>query len=163
MNQLILAQENTAYGAGGGVSANNRCLGFQPAFRNSETGCIYPSRFADGRPAPIHMIDGLPDEVVVARSATGKVTSVKSSVQSGFTMNGIFYDRDEAARYSRALDQPGNAITTTDSSTSARPLWRTRRPLPESAKPTMRPPVGNSSVISSLCGPRSTAATLPCS
>ena len=99
MNQLILAQENATYGAGGGVSANNRSFGFQPAFRNAETGCIYPSRFADGRPAPIHMIDGLPDELVVARSTTGRAISVRASVQAGFTLDGTFYDRDEAARF----------------------------------------------------------------
>ena len=100
MNQLILAQENVAYRTSGGVSANNRCFGFRPAFRNAETGRVYPSRFADGRLAPVHLIDGLPDEVVVARSHCGKVTSVKDSVQAGFTLNGDFYDRDEAARYS---------------------------------------------------------------
>jgi len=99
MNHLNLEQENMAYRERGGVSADNRCFGFRPAFRNTETGNVYPSRFADGRLAPIHMIDGLPDELVVARSAAGGVISVKDSVQSGFTLNGRFYDRDEAASY----------------------------------------------------------------
>ncbi|MDM0001071.1 hypothetical protein QTI24_20850 [Variovorax sp. J22P240] len=99
MNQLILKEENMAYQGCGGVSADNRCYGFRPAFRNTETGHVYPSRFADGRLAPIHMIGGLPDELVVSRSAAGGVISVKDSVQSGFTLNGRFYDRDEAASY----------------------------------------------------------------
>jgi len=98
MNPSILQQETVAYQASGGVSAGNRPFGFRPAFRNTETGRVYPSRFADGRPAPIHMIDGLPDELVVTRSAAGRITSVKDSVQSGFTLNGCFYDRSEAAR-----------------------------------------------------------------
>lgn len=101
MNQLILEQETIVYQGSGGVSADNRCFGFRPAFRNAETGHVYPSRFADGRLAPIHLIEGLPDELVVARSAAGRVVSVKDSVQSGFTLNGCFYDRDEAARYLR--------------------------------------------------------------
>lgn len=101
MNQLILQQENVAHQGGGGVSADNRCLGFLPAFRNAETGDVYPSRFADGRLAPIHLIDGLPDDLVVARAATGKVISVKDSVQSGFILYGRFYDREQAASYSR--------------------------------------------------------------
>jgi hypothetical protein len=101
MNQLILEQETIVYQGSGGVSADNRCLGFRPAFRNAETGRVYPSRFANGRLAPIHLIEGLPDELVVARSASGRVVSVKDSVQSGFTLNGCFYDRDEAARYLR--------------------------------------------------------------
>jgi hypothetical protein len=103
MNRLILEQETIAYRGSGGVSADNRHFGFRPAFRNTETGRVYPSRFADGRLAPIHMIDGLPDEVVVARSAAGKAISVKDSVQSGFTLNGCFYDRDEAARRVAAI------------------------------------------------------------
>jgi|EndMetStandDraft_7_1072992.scaffolds.fasta_scaffold143379_1 hypothetical protein len=102
MGQLsfqTLRQENIAYEGSGGVSAGNRSLGFRPAFRNLETGHVYPSRFADGRPAPIHMIDGLPDELVVTRSASGKVTAVSDSVQSGFVLDGCFYDRQEAAEY----------------------------------------------------------------
>jgi len=102
MNQSILAHENAVFKGTGGLSANNRSLGFQPAFRNNENGCIYASRFPDGRLAPIHMIDGLPDELVTARSATGRVTSVKASVQAGFTLGGDFYDREQAASYSQA-------------------------------------------------------------
>jgi len=97
MNHSILARENAAFEGSGGVSANNRSFGFRPAFRNNENGCIYASRFADGRLAPIHMIDGLPDELVISRSANGRVTSVKASVQAGFTLNGDFYDREQAA------------------------------------------------------------------
>src|SRR4051794_28811975 len=90
MNAQILRQENVAYEGGGGISAGNRSLGFRPAFRNLETGNVYPSRFADGRPAPVHIIEGLPDELVVARSASGKVTAVSDSVQSGFLLDGCF-------------------------------------------------------------------------
>ncbi|SFM69143.1 hypothetical protein [Variovorax sp. OV329] len=106
MNRSILAQENTVFQGSGGVSANNRPLGFQPAFRNNETGCIYASRFADGRLAPVHVIDGLPEELVLERSAAGRVTSVKSSVQAGFTLRGDFYDREQAASYSQGRLEP---------------------------------------------------------
>jgi hypothetical protein len=99
MTPRILAQETIAYEGSGGTSADNRCFGFRPAFRNAETGNVYPSRFADGRPAPIHLIDGLPDELVVTRSSTGRITSVKASVQSGFILNGCFYDREQAAAF----------------------------------------------------------------
>jgi hypothetical protein len=92
MNPTILQRENIIYEGSGGVSAGNRSLGFRPAFRNLETGSVYPSRFADGRPAPIHVIDGLPGEV-------------RDSVQSGFLLNGCFYDRDEAAEYLRRVSR----------------------------------------------------------
>jgi hypothetical protein len=48
------------------------------------------------------VIDGLPEELVISRSANGRVTSVKASVQAGFTLNGDFYDREQAANYSQA-------------------------------------------------------------
>jgi hypothetical protein len=92
MNPMTLQQENIAHRATGGVSAGNRSFGFRPAFRNTETGSVYPSRLVDGRPAPIHMIDGLPDEV-------------RDSVQSGFLLDGCFYDRDEAAEYLRRVSR----------------------------------------------------------
>jgi len=103
MNSMILEQENIAHQGSGGVSAGNRRVGFRPAFRNRETGRIYPSRFAGGRPAPIHVIDGLPDELVVTRSTAGKVIAVRESVQSGFVLDGCFYDRDEAAEHLRMV------------------------------------------------------------
>jgi len=98
MNQTTLKRETIAYQGSGGVSAESRCLGFRPAFQDAETGCVYASRFADGRLAPFHLIDGLPEEVVAARNAAGKVIRVKDSVISGFTLNDCFYDRDEAAQ-----------------------------------------------------------------
>lgn len=111
MNRSTLVQENAVFHGSGGVSASNRRFGFQPAFRNIETGCIYASRFSDGRLAPVHMIDGLPDEVVTRRSATGKVVRVKDSVQAGFVLDGHFYDREQAATHSARLFECGEAHT----------------------------------------------------
>jgi hypothetical protein len=105
MNSPMLQQENVAYEGSGGISGGNRSLGFRPAFRNLETGNVYPSRFADGRLAPVHTIDGLPDELVVARSASGKVTAVSDSVQSGFLLDGCFYNRQEAAEYLQTISR----------------------------------------------------------
>ena len=99
MNPSILKQEGIAHQGSGGVISEHRSFGFRPAFRNTETGRVYAARFADSRLAPVHMIDGLPDEVVVARSVSGKALSLTSSVQSGFTRNGRFYDHDQAAAY----------------------------------------------------------------
>ena len=59
-----LAQENRQYANTGGVSAINRSQRFIPAFYDTATGRAYRSRFADGRPAPIHLLDGLPESLV---------------------------------------------------------------------------------------------------
>lgn len=79
-----LAQENHKYIDTGGISENNRSQGFVPAFLDSNTGNIYRSRFANGMPAPIHMLSGLPQ-------------TIKNSVVSGFLLEKIFYTREEAA------------------------------------------------------------------
>jgi hypothetical protein len=92
-----LALENAKYRGTGGVSENNRRLSFQPAFVDRETRRIYLSRYPDGRPAPCHLLDGLPSDVVLARGEHGQVRCVKASVVSGFVHDGVFYTRDEAA------------------------------------------------------------------
>ena len=73
-------------------------LGFTPAFFDYATCTIYASRFADGRAAPLHILDGLPAEVVVCRAPDGRVVRMKSTVISGFERNGFFYTRTAAAK-----------------------------------------------------------------
>jgi hypothetical protein len=79
------------------VTAESRPFGFQPAFADRETGAIYLSRFADGRPAPCHLLEGLPDKHVLGRRACGRVATLKPSIVSGFVRDGRFYTREEAA------------------------------------------------------------------
>lgn len=98
INEQSLRQENIQHLGTGGRSEENAGLGFRPAFYDFATQRIYPSLFADGRPAPCHLLDGLPDELVVDRTASGRVTSVKATVISGFVRNGFFFTRTAAAR-----------------------------------------------------------------
>ena len=101
MNTLFsiatLVRENREYRDTGGVSANNRTHQFIPAFCDTATGEAYRSRFADGRPAPIHILDGLPEPLVVERTSTGAVTAAKDTVTAGFLSDGRFYTREQAA------------------------------------------------------------------
>jgi hypothetical protein len=98
MNAARLRSENAALAGTGGVSRGNAGFGFRPAFLDFSTLTIYPSRFADGRPAPFHLLDGLPDEVVADRSVTGRVVAAKATIVSGFERGGFFYTRQAAAR-----------------------------------------------------------------
>ena len=97
MTRISLALETANYRGTGGVSVNNRGLGFQPAFVDRETGTVHLSRFPDGRLAPCHLLDGLPAEIVLARDGRGRVMRVKASLVSGFVHGERFYTRDEAA------------------------------------------------------------------
>jgi hypothetical protein len=102
MTEATLAGENVVHLGTGGRSQENQGSGFKPAFVDTETGIVHPSRFADGRPAPLHLLDGLPDGVVLARSASGRAIEVKASIVGGFSRDGRFYTREEAARAMQA-------------------------------------------------------------
>jgi hypothetical protein len=83
MTELELQLENRRYCGTGGVSSHSRDAGFRPALMDSGTRAVYLSRFADGRMAPFHTLEGLPRELVLGRSASGRVAAIKPSVISG--------------------------------------------------------------------------------
>lgn len=101
MNMLItearLRKENQAFVGTPGVSQENCGNGFIPAFYDMDTGQVEISRFLNGQPAPMHMIEGLPKSWVAARDADCKTTAIKGSVIAGFVREGCFYTRSEAA------------------------------------------------------------------
>lgn len=103
MNEKRLREETRLHAETGSSPANSG-FGFRPAFLDFATQTIYPSRFANGRPAPLHLLDGLPDEVVVIRSPSGRVIAAKATLIAGFERNGYFYTRTAAAR--AAADWP---------------------------------------------------------
>ncbi len=100
LTEQLLLQENECFSNTTGISETNRSLGFQPAFRDNTTGDVYLSRFADGRCAPVHLLVGLPDEVVTRRTPAGEISAIRSSVVSGFVRAGRFFMRAEAAKVS---------------------------------------------------------------
>ncbi len=92
-----LQEENDFYRGKGGISEENRAYGFKPAFYDMETGTAYASQFSNGHEAPMHVLDGLPDEVVLNRHTDGKVAAVRPGIISGFVQRGHFYTREQAA------------------------------------------------------------------
>ena len=75
-----------------------RQYGFRPAFLDFATMQVHPSLFSDGEPAPLHVLDGLPDEAVLQRSPSGRVRAAKATLIAGFERNGFFYTRSAAAK-----------------------------------------------------------------
>ena len=92
------------YDAGNDCAGELAALGFRPAYLDYSTLRIYPSCFGDGRPAPTHVLDALPDEVVVIRSPGGHVMATKMTLVAGYVREGYFYTRDKAV--SLAADMP---------------------------------------------------------
>ena len=103
LTEQTLALDNIRFRGTAGVS-EHRPRGFSPAFMDTETRRVYPSRFADGRLAPIHLLQGLPDEVLIARHSGGR--EVKASVVAGFLFDGRFYTRAEAASHAASRTDP---------------------------------------------------------
>jgi hypothetical protein len=97
LSDRALVDQNAHYQGTGGVSQGNRSAGFVPAFLDTETGEVYISRFANGAPAPIHLLAGLPASVVTKRTTSGGVLEVAASVIAGFVCQGAFYTREQAA------------------------------------------------------------------
>lgn len=93
-----LAKENQAFTGTGGVSKENRSHGFLPAFSDTDTGAVYPSCNQDGTPAAIHILDGLPEELITERDQENNIVAVKSSVIPGFVKDDVFYTREQAAQ-----------------------------------------------------------------
>lgn len=93
-----LVQQNQHFADTSGISANNRSLGFVPGFYNPATQRCARSRFANGQPAPIHVIDGIPNSWVKERDSQGRVTKLISGIVSGFLYQNSFYTRAEAAK-----------------------------------------------------------------
>lgn len=97
MTNEILRLERASFLGTGGKSAGNWSDGFWPAFLDTANR-TYLFRFSDGHPAPFHLLDGLPDENVLRRNASGRVEAAKHAVVSGFVRARRFYRREEAAQ-----------------------------------------------------------------
>jgi len=94
LDARALRIENRHYAGSGGISRENRSSGFVPAFLDSSTGQTYRSRYSDGRPAPMHILEGLPSHLLIECSDS---LSAKACVVSGFLRCGDFFTRAEAA------------------------------------------------------------------
>jgi hypothetical protein len=91
-----LGLQNAVFTGTGGVSRENRAAGFRPAFRHRRSGEVMLSSFADGRQAPIHLLDGLPDAWLVPGAPKGQ-RCLGDAVEAGFVRDGLFYSREQAA------------------------------------------------------------------
>ena len=69
-----------------------------PAFKDERSGAVYRSRRADGTCAPIHLWEGLPEELIGDRDAQGSVTRLRQGVTPGYLREGRFLTREQAGR-----------------------------------------------------------------
>jgi hypothetical protein len=96
LTEASLRNENVLYARTRGVSQNNGSFGFRPGYRDGASGETVLSRFANGTPAPVHLLDGLPESWILHRDHDGHVSAIRQGIVSGFIRDGRFYTRDEA-------------------------------------------------------------------
>ncbi|HRP95787.1 MAG TPA: hypothetical protein PL143_06005 [Rhodocyclaceae bacterium] len=97
LTRQVLRQQSRAWLGTGAVSEELPGTQFRPAFKDIATGKTYLARYADGTPAPMHLLDGLPDELVVRRDTAGHAAAIKGSIVAGFVRCGRFYSREAVA------------------------------------------------------------------
>lgn len=97
LSNKALRKDNQAFCGTGGVSETNRDHGFIPAFQDTDTGEVFLSCHKDGTQAPIHLLEGLPEKVIVNRDDDQNIAEVKASIIPGFVKAGRFYTREQAA------------------------------------------------------------------
>ncbi|TCK08955.1 sigma-54-dependent Fis family transcriptional regulator [Marinobacterium mangrovicola] len=100
-----LENQNRLFRGRGGVSEENRALGFRPAFYDMDSGIILPSRFANGREAPMHLLEGLPEDLIESRDDKGRPCAARAGIIAGFSRNGQFYTRDQAASATQQMKE----------------------------------------------------------
>jgi hypothetical protein len=118
LTRSSLRRQSSGYRGTGGVSEENHGYGFAPAFLDVETGIIYLARFANGNPAPMHLMDGLPDELILSRAESGAINAIKGTVIAGFLRQDRFFTREQAAR---AVRQAARIRARADQSSSQPP------------------------------------------
>ena len=94
--QCELDAQNGEFAGTAGVSQHNRAAGFVPAYCNHADGQVLASRFADGSPAPIHVLEGVPDHWVEHRDSDSGLVRLKPTIEAGFLRDGRFFSRAAA-------------------------------------------------------------------
>ncbi|MCP4410281.1 MAG: hypothetical protein GY807_21555 [Gammaproteobacteria bacterium] len=111
VTETNLQEQTKRYQGRGGTSAETRVYGFRPAFLDTQTDAVYPCCFSDGRPAPMHLFDGLPPKLILSYAPSGRVVSVKGSIISGFIRGERFYTREEVSKQVLGGTFPVNSTT----------------------------------------------------
>ena len=93
-----LTKENKEFRNTAGTSGGNHAYGFLPAFLDKISGEIYISCFSNGKRAPIHLYEGLPDSLVTKRDKRNRAIAVHKHVISGFFHERRFYTREQTIK-----------------------------------------------------------------
>ena len=93
MNKLTLIAQNRQFE---GTRGTSQYAGptFRPAFLDKHTGRVEIARYFGGKPAPVHVISGLPRAWAEQLDESGAVAALRDGIIAGFESDGVFYTRD---------------------------------------------------------------------
>ena len=97
-NQIAVTAESHRFHGTCGESVVACRHEFVPAFRDNADGRVELARLPNGKPAPMHLIAGLPRAWATRCDEGGNVLELIDSVVAGFVKNDRFYTREEAAQ-----------------------------------------------------------------
>ncbi|MDQ1362358.1 MAG: hypothetical protein QG652_218 [Pseudomonadota bacterium] len=66
-------------------------FGFMPAFMHVNTRETHLASYLDGKPAVVHVLDGVPHYWVEAWGQDGRALSLKTGIVAGYMRTGHFY------------------------------------------------------------------------
>lgn len=95
LSQTQVNQQYYNYRQSGSTIFSDAAFGFMPAFMDIITEEIHLSTYDDGKPAVLHVLDGLPVSWIDVWGEDGRADSVRTGVIAGFMRGGHFYTIDE--------------------------------------------------------------------
>lgn len=66
-------------------------FGLMPAFRNLNTHETHLSSYGDGKPAVVHVLDGIPRAWIESFDQDGRAVALKPGIVAGYMRAGHFY------------------------------------------------------------------------
>ncbi len=70
--------------------------GFAPAYLNLQTGTMVHSTFSNGVEAPVHLLEGLPEDWLDSTTPAGSQPALKEGVIPGYIRDQSFFTREQA-------------------------------------------------------------------
>ena len=98
LTERRIEEENEVFAGTNGVSRCAASLGLRPAFRDPQSGRVEVACYANGEPAPFHLIDALPGDWFARLDAAGRPAMLRPEIECGFVQGERFYTRAEAAK-----------------------------------------------------------------
>lgn len=95
LNPTQVDSQYINYKQSGPALFSDASFGFMPAFMDVFSEEVHLATYADGIPAVLHVLEGLPAKWIAEWGEDGRPNSVRTGVIAGFMRGGCFYTIDD--------------------------------------------------------------------